>query len=304
MIRGTMVTGLTAADRLRIWRRDRWQCRMPECLCPDGRGMNPDLAGTFDWWAPTVDHIRRRVDGGDDRDGNLRSAHRKCNNDDPGRDLRSGDDRWPTQAPQQAVGLDIASRIDAGLAARLRAAAADVGGAWRPVREGLAGREYPEHGPYRYLLGRSWGEGPVMCLCMLNPSTATWKSNDATVVRCCWFARAAGCGSLVIVNLFGLRSRHPRVLLEHPDPVGPGNDEIITREAQAADLVVAAWGANGALPKLAPRRLEVTALLAGLPLYCLGTTNGGDPRHPLMLPKTTPLIPWEALAGKEAGDGG
>lgn len=283
---------LAPVDKLRILRRDRWQCRMPECLCPDGRAIDPALLHTNGTWAPTVDHIRQRADGGDNRDGNLRAAHRMCNKSPADDELNPADPRWPVRKRPPAGGHAVSSLIDADLAARLLAAV-DTTGQWRTIKDGLAGREYPENGPYRYLLGRSWAEGPVMCLVMLNPSTATWQVTDPTVTRCRGFAEAAGCGSLVIVNLFGLRSRDPRHLLAHREPVGPGNDEIIVREAAAADLVVCAWGANAAHRKLAGRRDQVTGMLAGMPLHCLGTTRDGDPRHPLMLPGTTPLARWD-----------
>lgn len=66
---------------LRVLRRDRWQCRMPACLCPDGRAIRRRrAAGQNDPWAPTADHIIPRSLGGPDTMGNLRAAHRHCNN--------------------------------------------------------------------------------------------------------------------------------------------------------------------------------------------------------------------------------
>lgn len=149
-------------------------------------------------------------------------------------------------------------------------------------------------GAYRYLLTRQWGTGPVMCWIMLNPSTATADADDPTVTRCQRFARRGGCGGLVIVNLFGLRSPSPRVLLYHPEPNGPGNDETVFAQASQANIVVAAWGAAGSWPRLASRRSAVLEMLSGIPLWCLGVTQGGEPRHPLMVRTETPLIPWEA----------
>lgn len=154
--------------------------------------------------------------------------------------------------------------------------------------------QFSPGGEYRYLLTRHWGAGPVMCWIMLNPSTATADADDPTVTRCRCFARREGYAGLVIVNLFGLRSPSPRVLLYHPAPAGPGNDEMVLSQASRASVVVAAWGANGRLPRLASRRSEVLKTLAGIPLWCLGVTRAGEPRHPLMVRTETPLIPWEA----------
>jgi 5-methylcytosine-specific restriction endonuclease McrA len=52
---------------------------MPECLCPDGRAIDPDLRGSTDMWAPSIDHIIPLAQGGRDSDGNTRAAHRRCN---------------------------------------------------------------------------------------------------------------------------------------------------------------------------------------------------------------------------------
>jgi 5-methylcytosine-specific restriction endonuclease McrA len=62
-----------------VYRRDRWQCQVPECLHPDGRAINPRLRGKDDPWAPSVDHVIPQVGGGADSMENLRAAHRWCN---------------------------------------------------------------------------------------------------------------------------------------------------------------------------------------------------------------------------------
>lgn len=66
-----------------VYRRDGWKCEMPTCLCPDGRAIDRKLRGTDSEWAPTVDHIVLRTLGGRDRMGNMRAAHRLCNQKDP-----------------------------------------------------------------------------------------------------------------------------------------------------------------------------------------------------------------------------
>ena len=66
--------------RQRILERDGWQCRMPVCLCPDGKAIDRSLDGSRMDWAPSVDHIVQKCFGGPTSDENLRAAHQKCNN--------------------------------------------------------------------------------------------------------------------------------------------------------------------------------------------------------------------------------
>ena len=69
-------------NRRAVLDRDGWTCRMPVCLHPEadgGRAIDPVLDGTQSRWAPTVDHIRQRSDGGTNAGVNLRAAHAWCN---------------------------------------------------------------------------------------------------------------------------------------------------------------------------------------------------------------------------------
>lgn len=71
---------LTSETKRLVLERDGWQCRMPVCYCPAGRAIDPALWGSQpEWWAPTVDHIRRRARGGGNAMANLRAAHDYCN---------------------------------------------------------------------------------------------------------------------------------------------------------------------------------------------------------------------------------
>lgn len=142
---------------------------------------------------------------------------------------------------------------------------------------------------YRYLLTRRWAPGPVMTWVMLNPSRADDVSDDATIRRCVAFARAAGCSAITVTNLYAWRARDPRELRQVVDPVGPDNDAWIRAAAgaTAGGPVVAAWGARAELSRVQ----AVLELLAACSLQCLGTTAGGQPRHPLYLPARAPLQP-------------
>lgn len=135
-------------------------------------------------------------------------------------------------------------------------------------------------GLYRYSLTRTWDEAlPTVTFCMLNPSVADAEQDDPTIRRCLGFARAWGCGSLAVVNLFAYRATYPRELRKVKDPVGPDNDAAILRHA-GSGLTVAAWGAQPFAQGRIRRVLDLLHL-AGARLHCLKLTKGGYPWHPL-----------------------
>jgi hypothetical protein len=133
---------------------------------------------------------------------------------------------------------------------------------------------------YRYALTRIWAPGPRALFVMLNPSTATEMQNDPTVERCERRARVLGYGSFAVANIFAFRATDPRVMRAEPDPVGPANDTAILAAATEADRIVCAWGNHGLH---LGRGDAVERLLRGLdrPLFKLGLTGSGQPKHPL-----------------------
>ena len=138
---------------------------------------------------------------------------------------------------------------------------------------------------YRYILTREWdaAAGRVLFV-MLNPSTATEVQNDPTVERCERRARALGFGAVRVTNIFAFRATDPKVMRGEPDPVGPGNDAAIIGSVRnwAPDRVVCAWGAHGA--HMGRGRAVASLLRAtGTPLWQLGLTLGGEPKHPLYI---------------------
>lgn len=138
---------------------------------------------------------------------------------------------------------------------------------------------------YRYTLERWWSpqaKGRYINFLMLNPSTADEFQLDPTVTRCVGFARKWGFGGLVVTNIFALRSTDPQRLREVEDPTGPHNDEAIQKVAKLAGLVVCAWGVHGAVGDRGRRVIEMLAA-SEVPLYCLGVTKDGFPRHPLYI---------------------
>ncbi|KAB1184830.1 MULTISPECIES: DUF1643 domain-containing protein [Haloferax] len=142
---------------------------------------------------------------------------------------------------------------------------------------------------YRYRLTREWNaEKPAVAFLMLNPSTADETEDDPTIRRCIGYAKDWGYGSLVVGNLFALRSSDPSDLREHPDPIGPDNDEHLQFICDNAEMVVAAWGTDGALKE---RGKEVAQTL-NENLYALNTTKEGHPNHPLYQPKDAEPEPF------------
>lgn len=145
---------------------------------------------------------------------------------------------------------------------------------------------------YRYTLTREWQAGGRKALfVMLNPSTATEVQNDPTVERCERRARTLGFGAFRVTNIFAYRATDPKVMRAQADPVGPGNDQAIADGAAWADQIICGWGSHGA--HLA-RGAAVADLLRAtrLPLYHLGLTLAGAPKHPLYIGYATQPELW------------
>jgi hypothetical protein len=144
---------------------------------------------------------------------------------------------------------------------------------------------------------------PMIFIC-LNPSTADHMQNDPSVTRMMNFAKREGCGGLVVMNVFALRSTDPKALLRAHSPMGPYNLEMIRMQTQPMGypprqpVVVAAWGAHVTHKQLRPGAAEVERTLyhTGVKVSCLGTTKSGYPKHPLYLPADTPLRPYSVRA--------
>jgi hypothetical protein len=118
---------------------------------------------------------------------------------------------------------------------------------------------------------------------MLNPSTADAFKPDPTVTECRKRALGLGADLLEVVNLFALRSPYPQDLKKRAH--GQRGDDAennaqILEACRGARMVIAAWGAHGALDH---RETIVRGLIArsGIALHHLGTTQEGYPKHPL-----------------------
>jgi len=143
--------------------------------------------------------------------------------------------------------------------------------------------EFSEDRVYRYLLSREWDVGPKLNFIMLNPSTADENFNDPTIERCMRRAQRWGYGSIVITNLFALRSTDPHGLYEAEDPIGPDNDNWIVEASRQSDLIICAWGSFVARFRDGRRQRskQVVELLNGRKVMALKVSKSGEPSHPL-----------------------
>jgi hypothetical protein len=149
---------------------------------------------------------------------------------------------------------------------------------------------------YRYHLCWQWAEGPRLVAWMLNPSTATHEVLDRTISGLLTRARSWGLAGVEVVNLFGLRATDPKVMLAHPEPVGPDNDlvirRVLNRAADEGSTVIAGWGADGTHLGRQKRALELAAA-AGVALHALQVNAGGTPKHPLYIAHARRPVLWE-----------
>ena len=140
---------------------------------------------------------------------------------------------------------------------------------------------------YRYELWRTWDKrtGYAMFIC-LNPSTADEMQDDPTVRRCIAFAKGWGYGGLCVTNLFAFRATSPQDMKRAENPIGPNNDVTLQKCAREAAIVIAGWGTHGGYLNRSRAVQEMMPVL-----YYLRMTKGGEPAHPLYLPKTlTPQL--------------
>jgi hypothetical protein len=158
---------------------------------------------------------------------------------------------------------------------------------------------FSDCGCYRYLLARSWhpDRGRLYWV-MLNPSTGDADRMDPTLWRVFGLSQTFGAGSFAVVNLYPYITPDPGELKRsRPSAEAVAQNAVYLRSvlesprlAQAA-RVVCAWGNVGQGTEEATRFLELAAL-AQVPLWCLGVTGQGAPRHPLHAPAYSRLQPY------------
>lgn len=159
---------------------------------------------------------------------------------------------------------------------------------------------YGDRNQYRLWLSRNWsmrrftdGRTPYALWIGMNPSVASGEIDDPTIRREMAFTKAMMIDTYVKVNVMDYRATAPEQLL-YPDtvPRSDKNLDCIVGMAERARVIIAAWGA---LPKPLRRYADdVLRALTGRPLYCMGRTKDGSPRHPLYLPSVARPEVWRA----------
>lgn len=143
------------------------------------------------------------------------------------------------------------------------------------------------------------GAGGIVNFIMLNPSTATDTVDDATIRKCCGFAKRWGYRGIVVTNLFAYRATEPRdlqKLLASSDTwdIAKGGrrnfETVLDIAAKEADLIVCAWGEHGRLLWHASELIE--ELRKHLNLSVIGLTRNGKPLHPSRAPYTDAPMAW------------
>lgn len=152
-----------------------------------------------------------------------------------------------------------------------------------------------ECGKYRYRLSREvQAEGKTFAFFGINPSTADASIDDPTVKKWKGFSLRNGAARFLVGNVFSYRSTDVRALAT----VAAEGDEHwphIFKIIEDADVLIPCWGSREKVP---PRlRPYIDDLLneivsSGKPVFHFGKTASGDPKHPLMLGYSTPLLPW------------
>lgn len=122
----------------------------------------------------------------------------------------------------------------------------------------------------------------VLC----NPSTADAETDDATERRGWGFSNVWGYGKFVFVNTNPFRATDPKKARVPDETTLAANDLWLIHHAQAASVVVCAWGTN-ADPILAARATRIVRAKANVPVCALALTKNGTPKHPLYLPGTS-----------------
>jgi hypothetical protein len=147
---------------------------------------------------------------------------------------------------------------------------------------------FSEDGRYRYVLWRVWSQvKPYLLFVGLNPSKANSTINDPTITRLMVRASTAGYGGLFAANLYSLVSSAPGILWQKEDSIGIDNDRYLQKliDIAASGRVLCGWGSYP------PAKDRAQSVLKMIPdPYCLGQNSDGQPRHPLYVAYSVPMV--------------
>lgn len=149
-----------------------------------------------------------------------------------------------------------------------------------------SGAVFADDRRHRLYLWRRWAKsGRWVMFIGLNPSTADERLNDPTVRRCIGFAQKWGYSGIFMCNAYTLVSTDPK-MLNTEAPIAMGAHLAMKVIRSRCNEAIVCWGNLITLVRDWEDRVDrIKNDLS--PLYCLGMTKQGHPRHPLYLPCNT-----------------
>ena len=149
-------------------------------------------------------------------------------------------------------------------------------------------------GRYLYAQSRLCNDEVRTCLFIcLHPPMIDEMTDDEVTVRCKEFANFWGYGGIAIVNLFALRANGLPEIKQAIDPIGPENDGQIISHLLSPDLIVPAWGSNGAYRGRGAeilKKLEFIANETPKNVWHFGLTENKQPKHILDIKDKSALV--------------
>lgn len=127
----------------------------------------------------------------------------------------------------------------------------------------------------------------------LNPSTATFDTDDQTTKKLIEFTKIWGYGKYTLVNLFPYRATDHKELVNYNNQRAQVNRDIIRKnlsKTNKSNLVIPMWGNINKIPKhLHGEVLAIEQMIKPFNPQCFGKNKDGSPKHPLMLSYDTQL---------------
>ena len=134
------------------------------------------------------------------------------------------------------------------------------------------------------------GKGKLLFI-LLNPSKATEKVYDATIIRCEKRSKLLAYKQFRVCNLFAFRSTKPTELKKVSSPEGSSNNMFLKTSIKWSDKIICSWGRFGTLHN---RDLEVIQIIKKYrtPVFHLGLTKNNQPIHLLYVSYNKILTKW------------
>jgi hypothetical protein len=141
----------------------------------------------------------------------------------------------------------------------------------------------------RYAYALTWEKDKHHLLwVMLNPGTGESEGRRRnTFERCKQWSTRMGYGGLIFGNVFSLRSKAAKDLLRLPHAADDLNMQSLALLSRLAPSTIVAWGNHGAK---SDHPASLRTVLTNP--KCFGYTKSGQPRHPLYVASSTPLVEW------------